>query len=218
MAGTEDEVKVGGEQTPDLESAHHTEEQVQEIDYEAEARVMGWRPEEEFRGDKSRFVDAKTFYERGQEVLPIVKAQNKALKRELDDIKLTLREFKTHHESVRERAFADAMATLRKMRSDAVERGDGAAFDQIDAEMGKMAQERQKEQARAVDAPDPGFLGWVEKNPWYQKDVAMTAAADKLGEQYRAMYPTVSGEKILELVDVDMRQGGRRQKLRRSAR
>ena len=43
---------------------------------EAEARKMGWLPESEWMGapPKYGFVDAQTFLERGETILPILKA------------------------------------------------------------------------------------------------------------------------------------------------
>lgn len=49
---------------------------------EAKAKAMGWTPKESFRGDPERFVDAETFLKRGEEVLPIVRAENARLRQQ----------------------------------------------------------------------------------------------------------------------------------------
>lgn len=46
---------------------------------EVKAKEMGWSPKEEFRGDPEKWVDAETFVKRGEEVLPILKANNRRL-------------------------------------------------------------------------------------------------------------------------------------------
>lgn len=44
-----------------------------------EAKSIGWRPKEEFRGDAEKWVDAATYLARGKEVMPILRATNKKL-------------------------------------------------------------------------------------------------------------------------------------------
>ena len=39
---------------------------------EQEARTLGWVPQEDFRGDKSRWVDAETFVQRGHEIMDLL--------------------------------------------------------------------------------------------------------------------------------------------------
>lgn len=48
-------------------------------DIEAKARALGWRPQTEFKGDPKNFVDAATFVERGEQMLPIIKAEKREL-------------------------------------------------------------------------------------------------------------------------------------------
>lgn len=50
------------------------------------AEKMGWQPAERFKGDPERFVDADQYIERGETVLPIVKAQNLKLHTQLDTL------------------------------------------------------------------------------------------------------------------------------------
>ena len=50
---------------------------------EQEARNLGWVPQEEFRGDPGKWVDAETFVERGHTIMPILKSNNKKLEEQL---------------------------------------------------------------------------------------------------------------------------------------
>lgn len=47
------------------------------------AREMGWVPQEEFRGDPDKWITADSFVERGEKILPILKANNKRLRDDL---------------------------------------------------------------------------------------------------------------------------------------
>jgi hypothetical protein len=85
-----------------------------ERDYDAEARSRGWAPEEEFKGDKARWVDAKTFVERTDTMMPLLKADRDRLKRELADIKKDLRRATTHFEGAEKRAYDRRRRTFRR--------------------------------------------------------------------------------------------------------
>lgn len=90
-----------------LESAaevHDEAPQSQSESAEAKALRMGWKPKEEFNGDTSKWVDAETFIKRGEEFLPFVQANNKALEaknreldKELKKLKRSMEEFSEYH-------------------------------------------------------------------------------------------------------------------------
>lgn len=49
---------------------------------EQQAKEMGWRPKEQFKGDPDKWVDAEEYVERGEHVLPIVRAERDRLRAE----------------------------------------------------------------------------------------------------------------------------------------
>jgi hypothetical protein len=50
---------------------------------EQQAKEMGWRPKDQFKGDPDKWVDAEEYVERGEHVLPIVRAERDRLRGEL---------------------------------------------------------------------------------------------------------------------------------------
>src|SRR5574337_489576 len=74
------EDKVIEEREPIEESQ---EENDSERDYESEAKEMGWRPQAQYKGDPEKWVDAQEFVERGEHILPILKANTNKLRSEL---------------------------------------------------------------------------------------------------------------------------------------
>lgn len=58
------------------------QEELEERDYDAEARDMGWVEEDKFRGPKGQWTDAKTFVEKGEHILPILRATRDKLRNE----------------------------------------------------------------------------------------------------------------------------------------
>ncbi len=103
------------------------EEQQQQEQEEKDARLIGWLPKEEYRGNEADFVDAKTYLEKGRQILPIVQANNQrllgqvnALGQKLSSIETALRAANatievletSHEEDVKEQVEA-ARAALR---------------------------------------------------------------------------------------------------------
>lgn len=64
----------------------------QQPNVEERARSLGWQPKEEFRGDPARWVSAATYIQRGEDLLPLVKAENRKLEEELGRTRAQLTE------------------------------------------------------------------------------------------------------------------------------
>ncbi len=64
--------------------------EVQTPSVEVEAASLGWTPQDKFRGDPSKWVDAETFVRRGHEVMPLLKKNNERLNADLGAAKAEL--------------------------------------------------------------------------------------------------------------------------------
>lgn len=170
------------EQVQDAQAEELREEgesQTPERDYEAEAREMGWVPKDEFKGDASRWSDAETFVKKGEEVLPLIRAQNKALKRQLDEMKRDLKKASAYFSDAEKRGYERARAEIEERLEQAVESGDTAAAkkamadaDQLRKDMGDTKVENSNQDA------EEAFDNWRESNAWY--DRANLAGASEL--------------------------------------
>lgn len=157
-----------------------------ERDYEAEARAHGWQPPEEFKGDKAKCVDAKTFMDRADTFMPFIKKDRDEWKRKFSELQRTVKQAATHFSKVEERAYTRAMADLQAKHDEAVETGDIAAGRKVIAEMDALkAEAAAAPKADPDDAPkfDPvearkELNAWVEENDWYIRDDAKRRFAD----------------------------------------
>lgn len=155
------------------------------INYEAEAKKLGWRDESHYKGDPSRFVDAKTYYENGQKVLPIIKAENEVLRAEIVRIKDSATQAIAMGERAREREIADLNAQLvaaKAARKAAVTANDGESFEAAETDIKAIENNLASSPATTKQAPqvDPIFRAWVADNPWYEADDRLRAIADGL--------------------------------------
>lgn len=172
-------------------------------DVEKLARESGWRPQDEYKGDN--WVDAKTFVERGENILALVKADRDRQKKELAELKATQDQFK---EFVKKNADADKarlvaeLNELKAQRAEAISNGDGAQAveleDRIDAAKTAMA-ETKTEAIEPKQQVAQHFTDWLAENTWMNNDVALRGAADAIGMDLVKQRPELMGTR--ELLD-----------------
>jgi hypothetical protein len=105
---------------------------------QTEARKLGWRPLEQFKGDPEKWVDAEEFVERGKTVLPLVKAANGRLTQELSTanekigtmaeqlaaLQGTVKALQSNYSKQTEKAVEVALTNLKASLREAREAGD----------------------------------------------------------------------------------------------
>lgn len=102
---------------------------------EQQARDMGWRPQEEWKGNPDKWVDAQEFVERGEQILPILRANNRRLNddlltmrqnndrlsQELEATRSIVQNLEKHFTESTERQLAEQRKALKAELRDAVE-------------------------------------------------------------------------------------------------
>ncbi len=157
---------------------------------EKKAMEMGWRPFDEYEGDKDQWVSADAFVARTP-LFEKISAQNKTIKQ----MASTMEEFKKHHEKVKESSYRKALKELRKERAEAITQGDAAALDDVEDRMKDLEQENKTREVEAQPSqgqPTQEFIDWKKENPWYMTDMELTEEADALGSSYAAQGLTPS--------------------------
>jgi hypothetical protein len=172
---------------------------------EAQARRGGWRPQEEYRG-AAPWVDAKTFVQRGQEVLPHIQRENRQLQQQLAQEKAEREKLAadlaasqqqiagltTFQQELagreRERIRNELAAELKAAR----EAGDTVAEARIlgqlsappPAQKPPPVQQNQQPTQRATVPQE--MTDWVAENDWYTQDKVLAQAMNTVGADLRA--------------------------------
>lgn len=178
---------------------------------EAEAKSMGWVPEDQFKGNKDHWVDAEEFVERGRKVLPILIANNKRQARELlsRDQKIdtlaqqlanattAIEKLEKHYTEANKRAVQNAKESLRNELKQAREDNDVDAEDRI---LGKLEEIRDQEREEAkppekkTEAPKTPEIPddmkqWYRENSWFgspkPEDMKKSKAIARIAEDMR---------------------------------
>lgn len=201
---------------------------------QAKAEKMGWIPPARYRGEPERFVDADEYVARGEQVLPIVRAQNQRLQDEVASLKASqaalqeslqkantaLEEIEERHTVATVKAVEQAKKDLQKRLAEAHDAGDSAAIAEITGLMvdlnASSAEPPKKKEPETKPLPQPAVVppelkAWQEANPWFGTDKRKTALALGIAQELRDSGTTLEGvafyEKVREEVEATLGGG-----------
>lgn len=195
---------------------------------ETKAKAMGWAPKEQWRGDPEKFVDAETFVQRGEEILPILRANNKKLETELGSVRTQLNNqeklLKASAESMEElKNFNSSMAKeragqrkeeLKAALKTAREAGDVDAEVEITQQLAEttealkvankpktIATETATGESPAANyMQTPEWKGWIQDNPWFGSDKVRTSLSMGVAEEIKGQANPPKGREFLDAV------------------
>lgn len=203
-----------------------TEETATPEAVEASAREMGWLPQDEFKGPADKWVDATTYVDRGEHVLPIVNATNRRLRNELNQTSSevsslkqalqqsqeTIKALEEYHQEDVKQKVAHARISLREQLITAKKEGNvedevrvteeiaqlnTAAADSVTNARTQGNGASERPNQEVDHSKDPDFIAWKSDNPWFN-DPSKAAIALYVTQKLRS-----EGEKSMGRVFLD---------------
>jgi len=190
---------------------------------ETRARTMGWLPLEKFDGPKERWVDAETYLKRGEEFLPILKANNRKLADQVNSVESELVKTKqllsAAQESIDE--LKKFRSTLNKERAVEQKReitsaivkarqdGDVDAEVELTDKLGEVTAAI-KEADKPVPKSEPPSTAveltpaardWMAENKWFGTDQRKTGLAMGLANEWKAEGKLLGTKEFFDHVD-----------------
>jgi len=170
---------------------------------EAKAREQGWKPKEEYEGDKEEWVDAKEFVKRGELFGKIKDLKNELHSRDSRHVE----ELKTLHNEifqVRKTALEQAKRDLTSQIRDTDDKDEAV---KLSKELVKVEQQLERQPAQNPQAQTiPEVSEWEKKNDWYNKDSDMTFEADTAAAVFLRRNQGPSATAVLEAIDKQMKK------------
>lgn len=179
----------------------------EELSVEERAAQLGHIPREQWQGDPDAYVDAEEFLRRADNIMPILKANNRslseklskaqaetvALKSTVDELKRTMKDFQSFQLESLQTALTQQRERLLAERKAARDEGDDNLVDDLNDRLAEV-KVKEKEVQKSLDAaPEPTtpqpvpehpeFASWRAENPWYGKDEERTELAEVYARQ-----------------------------------
>ena len=165
---------------------------------EQKAIEMGWRPKEEYEGDK-RWVDAEEFLERQELYDGIHKANRKTKK-----LEKVIEALLVHNKKIEEVAVQKALDTLKQEKKAAAKDNDIEQVVILDEKIAEL-KENSKDTKPADSIVQEVWSEFKENNPWFDPDNAaydeeMETYAQGVGTKLERANPDWAHEKLLSEV------------------
>lgn len=201
------------------------DEQVTQVPEEtvAEARALGWRPKDQFKGDPAHWVDADEYVRRGQQIMPILKQNNQRLSdelattnRKLNEALTVINELKELGASITKERVQAARRELLTQIANAKKEGD------VDLEVELTDKLTELKAAAPAPAPapaaapapadgvDPDLIAWQREpgNEWFGTDRRRTMLAIGIAQELRndPMTKNLSGVAFYRLVGQEVKK------------
>ena len=168
-------------------------------DWEGEAKKMGWAPKDTFKGDPGKWVDAKTYVERGEQFIPLLQHTKRELEgrldvaanenhdlrrrlalaeKALDEVKTVTNEQATESAETKKAALYDAIAAAREENDVRKELQLREELDDVNAEIRAARAKPTVSPSSTSDggtpppdpSSDPRIRQFVADNPWFGVD------------------------------------------------
>lgn len=184
------------EEQPEEEEAQQEEvsnDSEYKEDFEQEARLQGWTPQDKFKGNPKDWVDAETFVKRGREINAVLKDRNEKLLKKQEEQEQAIKNMKLMVDKMQERAKQDALEELKAKQKEALEAGDEELYSNLDKKRDNLDSEYSfddvaKEHNPGYAQPEPGeppegqaeppeVAAWKQKNNWFNIDRRLNAEA-----------------------------------------
>lgn len=181
-AGTVDVLDTAEGAAEDVEQAEPETPTIEDL-----ASEMGWRPQDEWRGDTEKWKPADQFLRSTVEI-------NSKLNNRLKEFDSKLESIHRTNAAMTERALAEQRQRLLTERQQAFDEGDGEKFNKVDQELSKL-----QAQPVAQQIAPPETQAFLERNPWMNTDQeAATWAANRAEE---LMKQGLGPKRQLEIVE-----------------
>jgi hypothetical protein len=198
------EVEPEAEEKPvkfDKPLSEMTDEEVQ-----AYARTLGWSPENEFRGDKTRWTDARAFAEKSESITPVMREN---LRRQAE--KLAQNEEKmakiatnfTKHQQILVKNYEKQLAEMNAKIKDAYGIETPETFNKMLQEKQELETAVQEMKAPVPVNTDPDIARWRSENSWYNQGInsPLMQTVKQIEATIEANNPNISNKDYVVLVD-----------------
>ena len=186
-----------------------------EVDEEiiARARANGWRDKDEYNKEPENWVDAKTFLDKADNSMPILRERIRSQEREIIETREAMMQMKELMASMSKKTEVLYETNTKKSRAEleaklkeAEDEYDFDTYKAITAELAEFdkisTSHKNNEQPKQPEA-SPYLKGWVTapENSWFRNNTEMREFAIAYDTSIRKNNPAISDKEALEKVE-----------------
>ena len=187
-------------------------ENMSDDEAESKAHALGWRSKDEFSGDPEKYTDAKTFLNKANENIPMLRenyrkidAQNQLFKEELERLKSQVSDTNKRLEDAERRGYEKAVKDIEEQQRLAALSGDLEKYDRLQEQKKALAnvETQQQPQMPMTNQPIPlddqiALAVFQNTNPWFIHDVELNADMSAYILSIKSRNPNLPMSEILE--------------------
>lgn len=165
------------------------------------AKLSGWAPLDQWKGDPKDWLPPDKFVVKAVgEVLPSMRKSLNEAKSEIKTLNKALKEFGEHHTKTEQRAYDRASRDIQARLDEAAQNGDVQGVRDATKELVDLNTEAKAPRSDDTPQTDEHFDAWVEANPWWQADKAMTGAAIAIANEVETETGLKTGKRFFDEV------------------
>lgn len=198
---------------------------------ETRARSMGWAPKENYLrdnlGPEESWLPADKYVEKGESIMPILKANNRKLAEKVDNTERALNEtkaaltaateaieeLKTFNSTINRERVKDQKTEILSQLAQAKKDGDVDAevdltdkLSEVNAAIKEAAKAPTKIAPKTEEGPSvtPAAKAWMAENPWFGTDQRKTGFAMGLSNEWKSQGKALGTQEFFDHVDSEM--------------
>ena len=183
------------------------------------AASSGWRPQDQWDGDPSQWVDYREFNVRG-ELMGRIQEQSSIInhqKGQMDEFRQALNDMAKMQDKIAESEYKRIMRKLKDAKAAAISEGEGELAADIDEQIDSLKAERddvatkpQATKGTREEAPQlaPEVQAWISapKNQWYNTDARMRNFANTIAAEIAQSDPSMQPAEVLRRMEAEIRK------------
>lgn len=153
-------------------------ENMSDEEAESKARALGWRPKEEFNGDVEKFTDAKSFLDKANYNIPMLRenakkvdAKNRQLEEQIKSMNEKLQALTKRADEADRQGYERAVREIEARQRKAVSEGDIDEYDNLQKQKESLGTRQTPETQNSLSMQEQIAIQVFEsQNPWFKQD------------------------------------------------
>lgn len=186
-------------------------ENMSDEEAESKARSLGWRPKEEFNGEDDKFTDAKTFLDRANTNIPMLREnarkteqRNHRLEEQIKTLTQQMQDLTRRYDEADKRGYERAVREIEARQRKAVADGDVEEYDNLQKQKENLSIQTtpaQPTQPQTKEIPLQDQIAiqvFEQNNPWYKQDEELNEDMNGFLMGIRAKNPNMPLSEVIE--------------------